>query len=517
MTTHRDLPHSDRAELNLLGACFIDGNDSVAKCIDGKLTPDAFFAPANRIIFETILSLYNSGAAIELAVVAEELKASRKLNEVGGYAYLTQVSDRIPTTAQLSYFIGKLVQLKKSRDLIRSASLAVENIYAAADPELVSAQLRSDIEAQTTTELVRPRSIASFAVPPDNDPSVILGNRYLNRGDGAILSSTSGMGKSSITIQAAVTWSLGQPFFGIKPNGQIRSLIVQAEDSDGDVAEVWHSVSLSLNLLPAELEQASRNVLVVTERVRRGEAFINVLRKWIRDFQPDIVWINPLLAFLDGDVNDAKDTAKFLREGLNGLNEPARFAYIVIHHTTKPPTGKDKKSGRAWNEVMYDMAGSADLTNWARAMLSLRPGLNQGEFELVLAKRGTRAGVVREVEHGLGKRLETVTTIPLKHASGSIPVPGRTRPMPRIFWEYREPDDTPTPAPSKGGRPKTYTFAAIADLIPPEGIRYNELFRKAVASCGLSKGAFSDLVDEANGLGLVEKNEANGMLIKAQK
>ena len=38
-----------------------------------------------------------------------------QLDEIGGYAYLTQVSSRIPTTAQSNYFIEKVRELTKTR------------------------------------------------------------------------------------------------------------------------------------------------------------------------------------------------------------------------------------------------------------------------------------------------------------------------------------------------------------------------------------------------------------------
>jgi replicative DNA helicase len=62
-------------------------------------------------------------------VVAEELKTSRQLDTVGGYAFLAQVSSRIPTTAQAGYFIEKVREQSLLREIIRSATGAVEDCY----------------------------------------------------------------------------------------------------------------------------------------------------------------------------------------------------------------------------------------------------------------------------------------------------------------------------------------------------------------------------------------------------
>src|SRR5690606_27034277 len=70
----RSPPHSIEAEDYLLSCCLLDGNDVVARCLEGKLSAAAFYSSANRIVYEKLVELYNSGTAIDLAVLAEELK-----------------------------------------------------------------------------------------------------------------------------------------------------------------------------------------------------------------------------------------------------------------------------------------------------------------------------------------------------------------------------------------------------------------------------------------------------------
>lgn len=125
----RTPPHSIEAEEYLLSCCLLDGSDVVARCLEKRLAPTSFYAPANQVIFEKLVELYNSGTAIDLAVLAEELKTARLLEQIGGYAYLTQISGRIPTTAQAIYFIEKVRELSLLRELIRVATGAVEKCY----------------------------------------------------------------------------------------------------------------------------------------------------------------------------------------------------------------------------------------------------------------------------------------------------------------------------------------------------------------------------------------------------
>lgn len=125
----RSLPHSLEAEEYLLSCCLLDGSDVVSRCLEARIKPESFYDPKHGIIYERMLELYNRQAPIDISVVAEELKTARQLDQIGGYAFLTQVSSRIPTTAQASYFIDRVREQALLRDIIRTATGAVEDCY----------------------------------------------------------------------------------------------------------------------------------------------------------------------------------------------------------------------------------------------------------------------------------------------------------------------------------------------------------------------------------------------------
>ncbi len=125
----RTLPHSLEAEEFLLSCCLLDGADVVARCLESRLAAESFYDPKHGVIFAQLIDLYNRQVPIEVSVVAEELKTARKLEQVGGYAFLAQVSSRIPTTAQAGYFIEKVREQALLREIIRTATGAVEDCY----------------------------------------------------------------------------------------------------------------------------------------------------------------------------------------------------------------------------------------------------------------------------------------------------------------------------------------------------------------------------------------------------
>jgi replicative DNA helicase len=128
-TVGRSLPHSIEAEEYLLSCCLLDGADVLSRCLEARIRPESFYDSKHGIIYERLLDLYNRQAPIDVSVVAEDLKTAKQLDAIGGYAFLTQVSSRIPTTAQAGYFIDKVREQSLLREIIRSATGAVEECY----------------------------------------------------------------------------------------------------------------------------------------------------------------------------------------------------------------------------------------------------------------------------------------------------------------------------------------------------------------------------------------------------
>lgn len=510
--TNGTLPHSDESERFLLSCCFLDPAGTMSRCEVAQISPATFYEARRGDVYDCILGVWRRTGAVDIAIVAEELKRTGALERIGGWPFLTEVSSLVPTSIHAASLIEIVKRDALRREIIRLSTRAALEAQTG-DPVEMLAEMEAGFRRLSIPTAIRAplQSLTDFTIPVDKDRSILLGHRYLNRGDGMVMVGTSGIGKSSMSIQMAVAWALGRPAVGIPSNGPLRSLIIQSEDSDGDIAEMWASLSHVLKL-PADLAAEIRDrVKIVNERVLRGDRFISSLAKLVELHQPDLVWINPLQAFIDGDVTDSQDLGRFLREGLNGLNN-GRFGYVLVHHTTKPATGKDKAE-RLWHEVMYDMAGGAEIINWARAIISLRPAAEEGDFNLILAKRGRRAGVTRQVEQGAGFREEVVTTVPLKHAQGKIEIPGRARPLPIIYWEERAPDVRPETGNPPGGRPSKHSFDDYRNIFPPHsgpGLELAPLHRLLITNHDIPKKSLHGALQRWAEIGIIEIIQPSG-------
>jgi hypothetical protein len=502
-TPPRELPHSLEAEEYLLSCCFLDGNDVVGRCLARHIGPESFYNPKHGILFERMRDLYHRQESIDIGVVTEELKANHQLELIGGYPFLVQVTSRIPTTAQANYFIQRVFEHAALREMIKQLSRGIEVCYnfSGIEGDIVETieGLRSRLDRIQfgPDEHSEVRNFQSFPLPDENDANALFGrNRYVCRGDGVLVVGSSGMGKSVFNYEWAALAAVGRPFLGITTKKPLKSLIIQAEDSDGDVGEILFSINLANQFTDQEQAQIKENVLFIHEKVARGDAFIAKLRQWCEKLKPDLIWINPLHAYAGCDITDATLMGHFLRGGLNVVNRYDLFAFIVVHHTPKPITGKgvpDKK----WHEFMYDAAGSAELVNWARAVITIKPTEAEGKFNIVLAKRGKRAGVmISKPGEGDGiTRLELTLKIPVQHSTKTVMLTGRKHPFHLMHWETRAPDADvePNAAESPGRFSELYSDRLLIVYYPAstaEALSLSAVQRQASEHEGIGRTTF---------------------------
>jgi hypothetical protein len=191
-------------------------------------------------------------------------------------------------------------------------------------------------------------------------------------------------------MQLMILWGLGREAFGIEPKRPIKSLLVQAENDEGDLAEMRDGVMRGLNLTDEERARAGEMVRVVREDARTSFAFTEgVLRPLLTEHRPDLLWIDPALAYLGGEASSQKDVGGFLRNLLNPLLREFNCGCVVVHHTNKPAKGLEKREWQA-GDFAYLGSGSIEWANWARCVLAMRSLGSHTIFELKAAKRGSR-------------------------------------------------------------------------------------------------------------------------------
>lgn len=224
------------------------------------------------------------------------------------------------------------------------------------------------------------KKLSELKTPIADDPNELLKHRYLCREGLLGFYGQTGIGKSSLSMQCMILWALGREAFGIRPKQPLKSLLIQAENDDGDIVEMRDGIIKGLGLSEEETKQACDNIIILHEDSKVGDPFISlVVVAALQAHKPDLLWIDPALSYLGGDTMSQKDVGGFLRNLLKPILKAHQCGCVVVHHTNK--------SGST--DSAYAGSGSAEWANMPRAVLTLSARAN-GLFELKATKRGTR-------------------------------------------------------------------------------------------------------------------------------
>lgn len=120
-------PHNLEAEASLLGAVLIDA-DALVKIADSVSVED-FFDPRHQRIYEAIVQLYERRSPIDVLTLADQLKNNTALDLVGGAAYLTELTNFVPTATHVEQYAEIVAQKSLRRRLIKASQQIVSLGY----------------------------------------------------------------------------------------------------------------------------------------------------------------------------------------------------------------------------------------------------------------------------------------------------------------------------------------------------------------------------------------------------
>ena len=150
------LPFSLEAEQAVLGAILIDPD--IISSVTEIIRPEHFYLPQHKAIAEVMWSMDALSKKIDSITVLEELKKEKVFDDAGGKAYLLQLAQIVPTSANcVSY--AKIV---KEKNYIRSLIIAARKIISDASEPEVDADLLLDAAEQSIYEIRQDRDVGGL-------------------------------------------------------------------------------------------------------------------------------------------------------------------------------------------------------------------------------------------------------------------------------------------------------------------------------------------------------------------
>ncbi len=120
-------PHDLQAEESALGAMII--SPGAVTSAGERLHRNDFYRDSHRLIFDSIIDLFNRGEAIDIITVSDDLASKGLLEQVGGRAYIHTLASAVPAAANAPHYADIVHENAVLRSLIEAGNKIAEMGY----------------------------------------------------------------------------------------------------------------------------------------------------------------------------------------------------------------------------------------------------------------------------------------------------------------------------------------------------------------------------------------------------
>lgn len=206
-----------------MSTILLDNGPSLEKT-QKRLSAEAFFVPANRLIYQKCCSFFEARKSLPIEELAEEMARDGSLAQVGGVPYLHQVSARVPTTAKVDYFIDRVHELWQLRTAISEATSFVEKCFDYQGEDGGVASLAGPLTDRLQNLARFSRSGAAlppimswdeFAETPRQTPAELVAG-VLHKGAKLMVGGGSKSFKTWVLLDLGLSVATGTPWWGMR-------------------------------------------------------------------------------------------------------------------------------------------------------------------------------------------------------------------------------------------------------------------------------------------------------------
>lgn len=215
-------PQAIDIEEAVLGAIMLEKNAILEVC--DIISSEMFYKDAHRRIYESCMELYNKNEPIDILTITKHLRSKGNLELIGGAYYITQLTSRIASSANIEFHARIILEKYTEREIIRISGNGIRDAYG--DQRDIFDQLDSmSLEVQRCQETLIGKKLSAnisdqaealyqkIITHDKNKPSGIPSGFYdldkitggWQRGELTVLMARPGMGKSSWLIESILT------------------------------------------------------------------------------------------------------------------------------------------------------------------------------------------------------------------------------------------------------------------------------------------------------------------------
>lgn len=389
-----ELPKSAEAEEMFLSCCLMD-REFIARARDAGVRPNVFYDSRHGIIFDVQCGLVDADSPADLSAVAEELKKRKQLERVGSYPFLTQISGRVPTTADAAYYLARVLDLAHRRallrvtfeaaTLLRDESRPLDEIRAQIEPKF-SAHA-SPAGAQKGYTLWRPPQFLEATVDPH---ARLVGEGVLELGAWASFLGIGGLGKTRLALWMIVCQITGREWCGLPTRGAPQRAVIFS--GENGIPRWKHDLERMYQCLTeSERELVDRHLLILaltadddTDLTLDNPDTARRLKITLKKEAPGIVIFDPLADMLAGDENKAADVVASLRILRNVVRSSCPTAAVLLIHHSRTGAANVAQAGDNFNAGNFGR-GSKTIYSAVRSEIQLAPQDRDDPNRLVIS------------------------------------------------------------------------------------------------------------------------------------
>lgn len=364
-------PRDLNAEKALLGALILDSQ--VVDDVIPILRKQDFYKPENGLIFETIVELRDQAVRIDLLSVAHALNNKGAIERIGGLAYLSELTDSVPTTANAPLYARLVKEASTLRSLIGLCNNVLAKCYdsGAQVREVLEYAERKILELaanRQTHQVLSGRDMSALLVSeiqrlaqlekerkgpvltgiPTGYPSLDRAINGLNKSEFIILAARTSLGKTTLAINIAshIALHLKRPvgYFSLEmPWMKLGMRIIASEARvdlarlqrglirPSDHANIAHAVSL-LYEAPFYVDDTPHMSLLDL----RAQA-----RRMVNQYKVEVLFIDyiSIIGFEDKSLPRHEQVAEISRS-LMSLSRELEVPVVALSQVTRESEGK---------------------------------------------------------------------------------------------------------------------------------------------------------------------------------
>lgn len=354
----------------MIACCLLDGNDTILRAMAENVSVETFYFPANKELWEIVCRLHLTGKEVRLETVAEELKTTRKIEAVGGFRYLMQVTGKIPTTAHAGYFIETIREKQKLRELLRISMESVEKIYGFSGGfdeffEGINKKL-GDVGGTKSFEA---QDLASLMAKPPKKPEEII-HGVLHRASKLVISAPSKARKTYSLIDLAIAIATGNPFWGWETvKGKVA--YINFELHDGFFVERSDKICKERGIVLPKGAIDTYNLRGKAEDIEKMRPML--MRSLSRKGYSLIIFDPYYMMLGDRDENNAGDMTAMMNE-FEKIAFQTNAAVVFAHHYAK-----GNASGK---NAMDRMSGSGVISRNPDTIITMTDHTEEGCYTI---------------------------------------------------------------------------------------------------------------------------------------